>query len=70
MLIKETKRCCGTNSSLIKCVGEAMLQGNNYVDRMEDKKGWPLGQPEWVQECIIVYSEESALKEEMAHKKK
>ena len=46
-----------------------MLQGNNYVDKMKDKKGWPLGQPEWVQECIIVYSEELALREEMAHKK-
>ena len=68
-MIKETKRRCGTNMSLGKCAGEAMLRGNNYVDRTGDNTGWLLVQPEWVQECIIVYSEEQALKEETAHKK-
>ena len=54
--------------SLGKCAGEAMLRGNNYVNRTGDNTGWLLGQPEWVQECITVYSEEQALKEETAHK--
>jgi hypothetical protein len=68
-MMKETKRRCGTNMSLNKCAGKAMLRDNSYVDRMGDNIGWLLDQLEWVQECIIVYSEEQAMKEESAHKK-
>ena len=66
-MVKETKRRCGTNMSTQKCAGEAMTRGNKYLDRMGEKDGWLLTQDEWVQERIVVYSEERARKEEASH---
>ena len=57
--------------SIHKCGGEATMRGNHYMDRVVSKEGteygWLLNQPEWVQHCIIIYSEERARKEEKRH---
>ena len=66
-MVKEMRRRCGPNMSLHKCAGEALTRGNGYLDWGEDEVGWMLRQPEWVQEYIIVYSEEKAQAKEAAH---
>ena len=70
-MVKETNRQCGTNMSIHKCGGEAMMRGNHYMDRVVSKEGteygWLLNQLEWVQYYIIIYSEERARKEEKRH---
>ena len=48
--------------SIHKSAGEAMMRGNHFVDRTVTEKGteygWLLRQVEWVQQCIVIYSEE------------
>ena len=48
--------------SIHKSAGEAMMRGNHFVDRIVTEKGteygWLLRQVEWVQQCIVIYSEE------------
>ena len=57
--------------SIHKRCEESMMRGNHYIDRVITKEGtehgWLLNQPEWVQYCIIIYSEERARKEEKRH---
>ena len=67
-MVKEIKRACGTNISISKCGGMAIIKGNGSVKRMLTpngmKYGWLHRQPEWVQECIVIYSEQKASEEE------
>ena len=45
-----------------KSAGEAMMRGNRFVDRTVTEKGTEYGslfrQVKWVQQCIVIYSEE------------
>ena len=72
-MVKETKRVCGTNMSIAKCGGAAIIKGNGSVKRTLTSNGMEYGwlhrQPEWVQECIIIHSEEQARKEEEKHRR-
>ena len=38
-MVKETKRRCGTNMSINKCAGEAMMRANDFVDQTMTNKG-------------------------------
>ena len=72
-MVKETKRACGTNMSISKCGGAAIMKGNGSVKRKLTSSGmeyrWLHRQPEMVQECIVIYSEERARKEEEYHRR-
>ena len=72
-MVKEGKQRCGTNMSVHKCAGEAMMRANHFLERTVTETGVNLGwfhtQPDWVQECIVTYAEEKAIQEDKNHKK-